>query len=127
MAGALLSGLPSTIAWALGRAEPVAATREIGRVLTGRPSLMAGAVGHLAASTIFAVPAPRLARAVRSPLLAGVAYGAALYALDFGLLAPRLWPGLRRFGGAPQMADHIVYGAVVVALAARESGAASPG
>lgn len=90
-AGALLSGVPSAAAWALGYGDPLAATREIGRFWTGRPALAAGAAGHLAISTVLAAPAPWLAR-TRSPRLAGLLYGALLYVIDFELAAPACGP-----------------------------------
>jgi hypothetical protein len=115
LAGAILSGVPSAIARALGHGDPLGATREIGRFWLGRPTLVAGAAGHLAISTVLAVPAPWLARA-RSPAFAGALYGALLYSVDFELLAPRLWPELLRHGGVVQAADHLAFGIVIATL-----------
>jgi hypothetical protein len=109
----VVSGAPSGIAWLAGRGEPFDATREIGRRLLGRPTLAAGAAGHLALSCAFALPLSTRARV--SPL-AGAAYGAALYALNFRVLAPRLWPEVLAYDGPVQLLDHLAYG---VALARR--------
>jgi hypothetical protein len=108
----VLSGAPSGIAWLAGRGEPFDATREIGRRFLGRPSLAAGGAVHLALSCAFALP---LAGRRVSPL-AGAAYGVGLYALNFRLLAPRLWPQVVVYDGPVQLLDHVAYG---VALARR--------
>ena len=105
----LLSGTPSALAWAAGRADPVAATRAIGRRVTGRPSLVAGGLAHLGLSCAFAWPAPVLARTRVAPVL-GAAYGAGLYRVNFGLVAPRVWPEIRRYAGGVQLLDHLAYG-----------------
>ena len=46
VAAAALSGVPSAVAWPFGGADPLPATREIGRFTLGRPSLLAGAVAR---------------------------------------------------------------------------------
>jgi hypothetical protein len=115
LAGAVagvVSGAPSTCWWLLtGRGpDPVAATREIGRRAAGRPSLLAGGALHLALSCAFAVPVGAVARRGR---LAAALAGAALYAVNFHVVAPRAWPAVRRFDGPPQLADHLAYGLAV--------------
>jgi hypothetical protein len=115
-AGAVLSGVPSALGWAFGYGDPLGATREIGRFWSGRPTLVAGAAGHLAISTVLAAPAPWLARG-RFPAIVGVLYGALLYGVDFKLVAPRLWPELLRHAGAIQLADHLAFGIVIVTAA----------
>ena len=62
---------------------------------------------------LFALPPS--ARGRVSPL-AGAAYGAALYAVNFRVLAPRLWPEVLVYDGPVQLLDHLAYG---VALARR--------
>jgi hypothetical protein len=125
LAGALLSGLPSAAAWSLGRGEPLAATREIGRRVLGRPSLAAGGGAHLLLSCAFAVPAAAL-RLERRPWLLGALYGAALYAVNFRVVAPRLWPEVLAYDGPAQLGDHLAYG-LVVALALRSGSCSWPG
>jgi len=125
LAAGLLSGVPSTLAWAAGHADPVAATREIGRRVTGRSSLVAGGAAHLMLSCAFAWPAPLLARTRAAPVL-GAAYGAALYAVNFGFVAPRVWPEVRRHAGAVQLLDHLAYG-LALGVAARRVALGKPG
>jgi hypothetical protein len=107
------SGAPSAIAWLAGHGQPFEATREIGRRVLGRPTLVAGGAAHLALSCAFAVP---LSTRRRVSPLAGAAYGGALYALNFRMLAPRLWPEVLPYDGPVQLLDHLAYG---VALARR--------
>jgi len=109
IAAGLLSGVPSGTGYVLGRGpDPVEATREIGRRACGRPSLLAGGAAHLALSCLFAQPTKHVARQRLWPLLA-VAYGAGLYTVNFRLLAPRLWPEVRRYDGPFQLADHVAF------------------
>jgi hypothetical protein len=109
----VLSGAPSGIAWLAGHGEPLEATREIGRRVLGRPTLAAGGAVHLALSCAFALP---LSGRTRVSPVTGAAYGAALYTLNFRLLAPRLWPEVLAYDGPVQLLDHLAYG---VALACR--------
>jgi hypothetical protein len=114
VAGAMVSGVPSVTWWlASSGQDPLDATREIGRRLTGRPSLIAGALGHGALSLVFSLPARPLARR-RCALGWGAGYGAALYTVNFRLLAPRVWPQVRRLDGPWQIADHVAFGVVTV-------------
>ena len=116
-----LSGAPSALAWAAGRLDALDATRRIGSAFLGRPTLVAGAAGHLAVSLVWALPAPLLARS-RAPLALGAAYGAAIYALDFKLVASRRYPDLAELDSPIQLADHLAYGVTVVAAARRLAG-----
>ena len=113
---AALSGAPSAVAWAAGRLDALDATRRIGSAFVGRPTLVAGSAGHLAISLLWALPAPLLARS-RAPLAVGAAYGAAIYALDFKVIAPRRYPELVELDSPVQLADHLAYGVTVVAAA----------
>jgi hypothetical protein len=115
LAAGVLSGAPSGIAWLAGHGDPFEATREIGRRAFGRPSLVAGGAAHLGLSCAYALPV--CARGRVSPL-AGAGYGAALYALNFRVLAPRLWPEVLRHDSPVQLLDHLAYG-VVLAWPAR--------
>jgi hypothetical protein len=115
---AALSGAPSSVAWAAGRLDALDATRRIGRAFFGRDSLVLGGVGHLGVSLLWALAAPALARRRRS-LLWGAAYGAAIYAVDFKLIAPRRFPQLAELDSPVQLADHLAYGVTVVEAARR--------
>ncbi|HWN22616.1 MAG TPA: hypothetical protein VNP93_11630 [Gaiellaceae bacterium] len=117
---AVLSGAPSTIsAFATGR-DPLEATKAAGSILLRRetrtPALVAAAVPvHLVLSLGWALVLDR-AR-VRGPGH-GAAAGLLIAALDLGL-AGRRYPRLRDLPLAPQVADHVAYGAVVGIVLAR--------
>ena len=118
VAAAALSGAPSGTAWIAGRLDALDATRRIGRAFFGRDSLVAGGVGHLGMSLLWAGAAPLLARR-RHALLWGAAYGAAIYAVDFKLVAPRRFPELAELDSPIQLADHLAYGVALAAAAGR--------
>jgi hypothetical protein len=117
---ALPSGLPSTLhALATGR-DPLAATLAAGSLLlpgeTRRGRLVAAALPvHVALSLGWGV-ALSLAR-VRGAA-AGAAAGLAIAALDLGVVGRRL-PRIRGLPLAPQVADHLAYGAVAGAVLRR--------
>jgi hypothetical protein len=115
-AAAALSGIPST-AWALasGR-DPLEATLAAGSLLlpgeTRRTRLMAAAVPvHLVLSFGWALVLARwLPR--RRTVAAGAVAGLGIAALDLGVVGSR-FPRVRSLPLAPQLADHVVYGATV--------------
>lgn len=117
---ALVGGLPSTL-WALasGR-DPLEATKAAGSILLPRETrtarLLAAAVPvHLALSLGWALA---LAKGRVRGTVPGTAAGLAIAALDLGVLGRR-FPRIRALPLAPQVADHIAYGAVVGAMLAR--------
>lgn len=116
----VLSGAPSTAhALATGR-SPLAAAWAAG-VLLGRPSLVRGAVAHAAISIVWtAILAAALPR--RTDPVAGAAEGAgaglAIAALDLGVIGRRV-PAIRELPAAPQVADHLAFGALVGLVLAR--------
>ena len=110
---ALLSGAPSTLhAIATGR-DPREATLAAGSILlpdeTRRRQLLAAAVPvHLALSLGWAVVLDRAGvRTARSGAIAGLA----IAALDLGV-AGRRFPRIRALPLAPQIADHVAFGAI---------------
>ena len=118
---ALLSGLPSTLhALATGR-DPLEATRAAGSILLPRETrtapLVAAAVPvHLTLSLgwAFVLCKGRVRGAVP-----GAAAGLAIAALDLGVVGRR-FPRIRALPLAPQVADHVAYGAVVGFVLARD-------
>ena|GEM_PF-4914446 len=125
----VLSGLPSTLhALGTGR-DPLAAARAAGNLLlpadAGRAALLAaGALAHVVLSlgwgTVLAVAVRRTSL---PPVPLGLAAGAAIAAVDLGLVA-RGRPGrrltlIRDLPLAPQVADHLAFGAVAGAVLAR--------
>jgi hypothetical protein len=107
---AVLSGAPSTtVALVTGR-DPLEAIRAAGS-LVGSPNLRAGLVVHAAVSlgwgVVLAAALPR-----RRPALWGAAGGGVIALLDLGLVGRR-YPRIRALPIVPQVADHVVYGAMV--------------
>lgn len=121
-AAAVLSGAPSTL-HALGtRTNPLEATLAAGTLLrpleTRAVVLLAAAVPtHTALSlgwaTVLAATLPR-----RHTAAAGAVAGLAIAALDLGVIGRR-YPRIRALPLAPQVADHVAFGAVAGAVIAR--------
>lgn len=114
--GGLLSGVPSTL-HTLWRGDDVwRSTRAAATVVGGR-SVATGAVVHGAVSCfwawVLAVSLPR-----RRPIVAGAAAGAAIAAVDLGWVARKWVPAVAALPTAPQVADHVAFGAVVGAAVA---------
>jgi hypothetical protein len=122
MAGAVLSGVPSTLHALVRGDDPLAGARAAGALLLPReqrtPPLLAAAVpAHLALSLGWAVVLDgMLPRGWE--VEGGVVGGLAIAALDLGVIGRRLAP-IRALPPAPQVADHVAYGAVVGAVLAR--------
>jgi len=121
VAGAL-SGVPSTVhAVATGR-SPVDALEAAGTLLLADDSLpsaraAAGLVAHGAISlgwgVVLAAVLPR-----RRSVLWGALAGLAIAGLDLGVLGRRS-PRIRALPTAPQVADHVAFGALVGAVVSR--------
>jgi hypothetical protein len=121
VAGAL-SGVPSTVhAVATGR-SPFDALKAAGTLLQADdapPSAQAaaGAVAHGAISlgwgVVLAVVLPR-----RRTVAWGALAGLVIAGLDLGVLGRR-WPRIRALPRAPQVADHVAFGALVGAVVSR--------
>jgi hypothetical protein len=122
----LLSGLPSTVHALLSGHDPLAAARAAGNLLLpadARPTalLAAGGLAHMALSlgwgTVLAVAVRRTSL---SPTAVGLMGGAAIAAVDLGLVAHgpagRRWPLIRALPVLPQVADHLAFGAIAGAF-----------
>ncbi|TML98675.1 MAG: hypothetical protein E6G10_22055 [Actinobacteria bacterium] len=109
---AVVSGAPSTAHSLLTGADPLEAARAAGSVVLGArerrtgPLLAAAVPAHLAVSLFWAFVMPR-----RAGVVGGAVFGLAVAALDLGVLA-RWFPRVRALPLGPQVADHLVYGAV---------------
>lgn len=130
LAGAALSGVPSTAYALVTGGDVLEGGRAAGAMLLPRerrtPVLLAAAVPvHLAISLGWAAAlAPLLPRGAEVP--AGVAGALAIAVLDLRLIAPRRFPAVRALPQGRQWADHVAYGAAVgAALAARRSAVTS--
>lgn len=114
---AALSGAPSTVhAIATGR-DPLEATKAAGAILLPAetrtlPLVVAAVPVHLALSLGWALAYERAG--IRG-VLRGAAAGLAIAALDLGVIGRHL-PRIRALPTVPQLADHLVYGAVVGAM-----------
>ncbi|MDP8992745.1 MAG: hypothetical protein M3N31_06820 [Actinomycetota bacterium] len=110
---AVVSGAPSTAVALYAGRDPLEPIRAAGSMV-GSPTLMAGAAVHLAISlgwgVVLAAVLPR-----RSTVLWGAAAGAAIAALDLGLLGRR-FARIRALAVRPQVADHVAFGAVAGAV-----------
>ncbi len=117
--GGVVGAVPSTLyAIATGR-DPLEATLAAGAIVLPNERrrvrlLVAAAVTHgslsLGWGVVLAVGLPR-----RNGVLLGSVAGLAIAALDLGVVGRRI-PPVRRLPLWPQLADHIVYGAVVGAV-----------
>ena len=119
---AVLSGAPSTLHALLTGRDPLEATKAAGSIVLTRetrtPALVAAAVpAHLALSLGWALV---LQRAGVTGAARGAAAGLAIAALDLGVVG-RHYPRLRALPVAPQLADHVAYGAVVGVVLARRT------
>ena len=119
LVAALVSGAPSTAhALATGR-DPLEATAAAGSLVLrgdrGRGELLeAAAPVHLALSTAWALLIATLLPK-RGRVLAGAGYGLGIALFDLGVVG-RAFPRIRALPVGPQIADHILFGAVVAAL-----------
>lgn len=125
----VLSGAPSTLHAVLTGRDPLAAARAAGNLLLPADAppgalLLAGGLAHTVLSLGWGtVVAVAVRRTSLPPLAAGLAVGAAIAAVDLGLLAHgppgRRWPLIRALPVGPQVADHLAFGAVAGAVLRR--------
>ena len=128
LAGAVLSGLPSTVVTLARREDVLDGARAAGAiVLPGEDRtwvlLAAATPVHLALSVGWAVLLDRVLPRGAEPAWGAVA-GLAIAALDLGLIGRRI-PAIRALPQPRQWADHVAYG-VTVGLVLRRSRAARP-
>lgn len=119
---AVVSGVPSTLVAVVRGDDALQATRAAGSLALGgdadgRALVVAGAVVHSVLSLVWtAVLAALLPR--RRPIVAGALAGAAIAAFDLGVVGRR-FPAMRALPVAPQVADHVAFGACVGAVLRR--------
>jgi hypothetical protein len=115
---AVVSGIPSTVHALLSGGDILAATRAAGTLLPGRrdrPGVAAGLVAHLVVSAGWTAVLAIAFRRRELGILRGAAAGLGIAGLDLGFAA-RGYPAVRALPRGPQVADHLVFGAVVGAL-----------
>jgi len=119
LAGAVLSGVPST-AWTLARREDLLeGARAAGAILLPRetrtPVLLAAAVPvHLALSLGWAAVLDALLPEDAGPTH-GIVAGLAISALDLGVVGRRI-PAIRALPQPRRWADHVAYGIAVTTV-----------
>jgi len=126
VAAGVLSGAPSTLHAVLTGRDPLAAARAAGNLLLPAGAspgalLVAGGLAHTVLSLGWGtVVAVAVRRTSLPPVVAGLAVGAAIAAVDLGVLAHgplgRRWPLIRALPVGPQVADHLAFGAVAGAV-----------
>jgi hypothetical protein len=114
LAGAALSGVPSTVVTLLKREDMLDGARAAGKIVLPREErtavLLAAAVPvHLALSLGWAVA---IAALPRRNALTGLAAGLAIAAIDLELIGRRI-PAIRALPQGRQWADHAAYGLTV--------------
>ena len=129
LAGAALGGLPSTAHAMAFTGRPLEAALAAGALaLPGeqrRSRLLLAAVPvHLGVSLAWGLV---LARALprRRTVAAGMAAGLAIAALDLGVVGRRI-PRVRALPTLPQVADHLLFGAVVGTVVRRRRACRTP-
>jgi hypothetical protein len=109
----IVSGAPSTGHSLCTNRSVLTATRAAGTLL-GRPTVTRGITAHVALSLFWGAVLTRvLPRGHRA--LAGAVAGAAIAALDLGVVGRR-YPAIRALPQLPQWADHLVFGATFGAV-----------
>ena len=110
---AVLSGAPSTM-WTLARrGDLLASTRAAGTMAGGRPSIVRGVAVHSVLSLGWTVVLDRVIGARRHTIVIGAVAGAAIAALDVGVVAPRRFAAVAALPRGPLVADHIAFGGLV--------------
>ncbi len=124
--GATFSGIPSTVHALATGANPLDAVRAAGTIAVGEAAppatrAMAGIAVHATVSlgwtVVLAAVLPRRHAIVWSALA-----GLGIAALDLGI-AQRRFPAIAALPRAPQVADHVAFGAIVGAALGRAGGA----
>ena len=111
----VLSGAPSTVHALATGGDVLAATRAAGTLLPGRrdrPGLLAGAIAHGVITVGWVGVLAVASRGRHLGPLRGAVAGAAIAALDLGLIAPRRAPAIAALPQPPQWADHLAFGAL---------------
>ena len=121
LAAGVLSGAPSTLAALVRGDDVLGPTRAAGTLVPGRrdrPSVVAGGAVHAALTLGWTAVLTAVLRRLRGGVAAGALGGAAIAALDLGVVARR-YPAIRGLPQGPQWADHLAFGAVVGAATRR--------
>ena len=120
----IFSGIPSTIYSFINGRDPLEASYAAGSILVGHDApkerqLAAAVPVHLGISLFWGVVVAFVLPRKRT-VPSGAAAGAAIAALDLGLIGPR-FPLISALPKGPQIADHVAFG-TMVAVALRHVG-----
>lgn len=122
LVASVVSGAPSTTYALLTGRDLLEATQAAGAMVAPRGSravqVVAAAPVHLALSFGWTAVLARVVPADRSltaRVAVGMAAGAAIAALDLGIIGRRIAP-IRALPLAPQVADHLAFGAAAAAV-----------
>jgi hypothetical protein len=120
----LVSGAPSTLHAIITGGDPLEATEAAGTMVlpneTSRTKLILAAIPvHTVISLGWGIVLAKVLPRNHS-ILWGAAAGGAIAALDLGVFGGR-FPRIRQLPAAPQVLDHILYGAVAGALLRRRA------
>ncbi len=110
---AVFSGVPSTVWTVARRGDVLASTRAAGTMIGGRHSLMSGVAVHATLSLGWTTVLAAVIRTRRHPIVAGAVAGAAIAALDVGVIAPRRFAAIAALPRGPLVADHVAFGGLV--------------
>jgi hypothetical protein len=116
-----LSGAPSTLLAAIRGDDLLGASIAAGTLVPGRrdrPGFVAGIAAHTAVTAVWTPIVAKATVRSRHPALAGALAGAAIAALDLGVIGRR-YPAIVALDQPPQWADRLAFGAIVGWLAAR--------
>ncbi|MEY2477240.1 MAG: hypothetical protein QOG87_2555 [Actinomycetota bacterium] len=109
VAAGLLSGGPSTVI-TLARGQNLLDSTRAAGILLGKRSLIRGGMAHVIITLFWtAVLAALLPR--RRPVVEGLVAGAAIAALDLGVVGRR-FPEIGALDAGPQVLDHLAFGVV---------------
>ncbi|HEX7522180.1 MAG TPA: hypothetical protein VF441_09030 [Acidimicrobiia bacterium] len=122
---AILSGLPSTVHTLMRGGDLTESTQAVGTVLLGDDAppgslLLAGAAAHVAISLGWAAVLAAFVPS-RHPVRWGIGAGLVIAALDLGVIGRR-FARVRALPPAPQIADHMAFGAVVALVVSGSRG-----
>jgi hypothetical protein len=110
-----LSGAPSTVLAVRTGRSPLEAARAAG-ALQGEPSLLRGLLAHAATTLLWSAVLVAALPPGRE-VVAGTAAGAAIHALDLGVIGRRI-PAIAALPQGPQLLDHLAFGGLAGATLA---------
>lgn len=121
--GGIGSGLPSTIHAVATGSDVLEPTMAAGTILRPGPwrdtrQLAVGVLTHALLTTAWAGALTAVLHRRRRPVVLGGLLGAAIAALDLSI-AQRRFPRIAALATLPQVADHVMFGALVGAVVAR--------